>query len=93
MSILINNEDLKHCLTLWKQGESFNIVLSVLLWNCVIFVIWIIIHVFNTSDKFLSTDSDDRIDSPYNHIYGRLPIPTRGVIPPAPRAMYIGEWD
>ncbi|OXU31002.1 hypothetical protein TSAR_010015 [Trichomalopsis sarcophagae] len=38
-------------------------------------------------------DSDDRIDSPYNHIYGRLPIPTRGMIPPAPRAMFIGEWD
>ncbi|XP_011301150.1 uncharacterized protein exp [Fopius arisanus] len=38
-------------------------------------------------------DSDDRIDSPYNHIYGRLPMPTRGVIPPTPRAMYIGEWD
>ncbi|XP_008543153.1 uncharacterized protein LOC103568189 [Microplitis demolitor] len=38
-------------------------------------------------------DSDDRIDSPYNHIYGRLPIPTRGVIPPTPRGMYIGEWD
>ncbi|KAK0082312.1 hypothetical protein PV325_010692 [Microctonus aethiopoides] len=38
-------------------------------------------------------DSDDRIDSPYNHIYGRLPIPTRGVIPPQPRAMFIGEWD
>ncbi|KAI4501087.1 hypothetical protein M0802_003890 [Mischocyttarus mexicanus] len=38
-------------------------------------------------------DSDNRIESPYNHIYGRLPIPTRGVIPPAPRAMYIGEWD
>ncbi|XP_066585708.1 uncharacterized protein exp [Prorops nasuta] len=38
-------------------------------------------------------DSDGRIESPYNHIYGRLPIPTRGVIPPTPRAMYIGEWD
>lgn len=38
-------------------------------------------------------DSDDRIDSPYNHIYGRLPIPTRGVIPPTSRAMFIGEWD
>ncbi|KAK9505280.1 hypothetical protein O3M35_009370 [Rhynocoris fuscipes] len=32
------------------------------------------------------------IDSPYNHIYGRLPIPTRGYIP-SPRTMYIGEWD
>ncbi|KAH0553907.1 uncharacterized protein LOC123262655 [Cotesia glomerata] len=38
-------------------------------------------------------DSDDRIDSPYNHIYGRLPIPTRSFIPPVPRGMYIGEWD
>ncbi|XP_073993474.1 expansion isoform X3 [Rhodnius prolixus] len=32
------------------------------------------------------------MDSPYNHIYGRLPIPTRGYIP-SPRTMYIGEWD
>ncbi|TGZ38135.1 Uncharacterized protein DBV15_09987 [Temnothorax longispinosus] len=38
-------------------------------------------------------DSDNRNESPYNHIYGRLPIPTRGVIPPTSRAMYIGEWD
>lgn len=38
-------------------------------------------------------DSDSRNESPYNHIYGRFPIPTRGVIPPTPRAMYIGEWD
>lgn len=35
----------------------------------------------------------EHLDSPYNHIYGRLPIPTRGYIPPAPRTMYIGEWD
>ncbi|XP_072156133.1 uncharacterized protein exp isoform X2 [Bemisia tabaci] len=33
------------------------------------------------------------MDSPYNHIYGRLPIPTRAFIPPTPRTMYIGEWD
>ncbi|XP_065208051.1 uncharacterized protein exp isoform X1 [Planococcus citri] len=33
------------------------------------------------------------LDSPYNHIYGRLPIPTRGYIPPTPRTMYIGDWD
>jgi len=39
------------------------------------------------------SDSDNRNESPYNHIYGRLPIPTRGVMPPTPRAMYIGEWD
>lgn len=32
------------------------------------------------------------IESPYNHIYGRLPLPTRGYIPQQ-RAMYIGEWD
>ncbi|OAD58164.1 hypothetical protein WN48_00701 [Eufriesea mexicana] len=38
-------------------------------------------------------NSDGRNESPYNHIYGRFPIPTRGVIPPAPRAMYMGEWD
>ncbi|XP_046672240.1 uncharacterized protein LOC124362102 isoform X3 [Homalodisca vitripennis] len=35
----------------------------------------------------------EHLDSPYNHIYGRLPIPTRGYIPPTPRTMYIGEWD
>jgi len=33
------------------------------------------------------------IESPYNPIYGRLPIPTRGYIPNPPRTMYIGEWD
>ncbi|XP_075234685.1 expansion isoform X2 [Lycorma delicatula] len=33
------------------------------------------------------------LDSPYNHIYGRLPIPTRGYIPSTPRTMYIGDWD
>ncbi|CAL7950904.1 unnamed protein product [Xylocopa violacea] len=38
-------------------------------------------------------DSDGRNESPYNHIYGRVPIPTRGVIPPTAKAMYIGEWD
>lgn len=33
-------------------------------------------------------------DSPYNHIYGRLPIPTRGYIPTGHRTpMYVGEWD
>ncbi|KAG8228268.1 hypothetical protein J437_LFUL006235 [Ladona fulva] len=34
------------------------------------------------------------MDSPYNHIYGRLPIPTRAFIPqPQPRMLYVGEWD
>uniref|UniRef100_A0A1B0GI17 Uncharacterized protein n=1 Tax=Lutzomyia longipalpis TaxID=7200 RepID=A0A1B0GI17_LUTLO len=33
------------------------------------------------------------VESPYNHIYGRIPLPTRGYIPPPPRTMYIGEWD
>lgn len=33
------------------------------------------------------------LDSPYNHIYGRLPIPTRSYIPATPRTMYIGDWD
>lgn len=37
-------------------------------------------------------DSDMVESSPYNHIYGRIPLPTRGYIP-APRTMYIGEWD
>ncbi|ENN74138.1 hypothetical protein D910_11550, partial [Dendroctonus ponderosae] len=35
----------------------------------------------------------DAIESPYNQIYGRLPIPTRNYIPAQPRTMYIGEWD
>ncbi|XP_044740947.1 uncharacterized protein LOC123302180 [Chrysoperla carnea] len=35
----------------------------------------------------------DNSESPYNQIYGRLPIPTRGYIPSQPRTMYIGEWD
>lgn len=38
-------------------------------------------------------DSDALVESPYNPIYGRLPIPTRGYIPNPPRTMYIGEWD
>lgn len=38
-------------------------------------------------------DSDLLETSPYNQIYGRLPLPTRGFIPPQPRQMYIGEWD
>lgn len=32
------------------------------------------------------------VESPYNQLYGRVPLPTRGYIPP-PRTMYIGEWD
>lgn len=35
----------------------------------------------------------DHIESPYNHIYGRLPVPTRSYIPQAPRTMFVGEWD
>ncbi|XP_060515786.1 uncharacterized protein LOC132695515 isoform X1 [Cylas formicarius] len=35
----------------------------------------------------------DAIESPYNQIYGRLPIPTRNYIPTQPRTMFIGEWD
>jgi hypothetical protein len=35
----------------------------------------------------------EALESPYNHIYGRLPIPTRGYIPPTPRTMFVGEWD
>lgn len=41
---------------------------------------------------FHSVSDSDMIESPYNHIYGRLPLPTRGYIPQH-RAMYIGEWD
>ncbi|EEB17140.1 conserved hypothetical protein [Pediculus humanus corporis] len=35
----------------------------------------------------------DHLESPYNHIYGRLPVPTRSYIPQAPRTMFVGEWD
>ncbi|XP_022901224.1 uncharacterized protein [Onthophagus taurus] len=38
-------------------------------------------------------NESDNVESPYNQIYGRLPIPTRGYIPNQPRTMYIGEWD
>ncbi|XP_021915700.1 uncharacterized protein LOC110827886 isoform X2 [Zootermopsis nevadensis] len=41
----------------------------------------------------LSENDAEALESPYNHIYGRLPIPTRGYIPPTPRTMYVGEWD
>ncbi|GAB0088481.1 hypothetical protein DMENIID0001_029120 [Sergentomyia squamirostris] len=37
--------------------------------------------------------NSELVESPYNHIYGRIPLPTRGYIPPPPRTMYIGEWD
>lgn len=40
----------------------------------------------------INFSDSDMIESPYNHIYGRIPLPTRGYIP-APRTMYIGEWD
>uniref|UniRef100_A0A1I8PAS5 MH2 domain-containing protein n=1 Tax=Stomoxys calcitrans TaxID=35570 RepID=A0A1I8PAS5_STOCA len=42
--------------------------------------------------SFESGIDSDHVDSPYNHIYGRLPLPTRGYIP-TPRSLYIGEWD
>ncbi|XP_050738535.1 uncharacterized protein LOC127009478 isoform X2 [Eriocheir sinensis] len=38
----------------------------------------------------------DFTDSAYSRIYGRLPLPNRGYLPPPPphpRAMYVGEWD
>lgn len=42
--------------------------------------------------SFESGIDSDIVESPYNHIYGRLPLPTRGYVP-TPRTMYIGEWD
>lgn len=39
-----------------------------------------------------SLPDSDLVESPYNQLYGRVPLPTRGYIP-APRTMYIGEWD
>ncbi|XP_022901222.1 uncharacterized protein [Onthophagus taurus] len=35
----------------------------------------------------------DSMESPYNQIYGRLPIPTRGFIPNQPQTAYVSEWD
>ncbi|CAA9993794.1 unnamed protein product [Nesidiocoris tenuis] len=49
-------------------------------------------HMWHARSYDSGMDSEF-IESPYNHIYGRLPIPTRGYIPPSPRTMYIGEWD
>uniref|UniRef100_A0A1B0EX59 Uncharacterized protein n=1 Tax=Lutzomyia longipalpis TaxID=7200 RepID=A0A1B0EX59_LUTLO len=43
--------------------------------------------------SFESGIDSELVESPYNHIYGRIPLPTRGYIPPPPRTMYIGEWD
>ncbi|KAJ8941437.1 hypothetical protein NQ318_016069 [Aromia moschata] len=43
--------------------------------------------------SFESGIDSDAAESPYNQIYGRLPIPTRGYIPSQSRTMYIGEWD
>jgi len=43
----------------------------------------------------LKTDSD-LTESAYSHIYGRLPLPNRGYLPPPPphqRAMYVGDWE
>lgn len=53
-------------------------------WICQKSCVTVIINVFLDSDA---------IESPYNQIYGRLPIPTRNYIPAQPRTMYIGEWD
>ncbi|XP_044256250.1 uncharacterized protein LOC123006113 isoform X1 [Tribolium madens] len=43
--------------------------------------------------SFESGIDSDVVESPYNQIYGRLPIPTRAYIPNQSRTMYIGEWD
>nr|CAD7589807.1 unnamed protein product [Timema genevievae] len=45
--------------------------------------------------KWHAGSFDSGMDSEVlDHIYGRLPIPTRGYIPtPMPRTMYIGEWE
>ncbi|XP_034243150.1 uncharacterized protein LOC117646377 isoform X2 [Thrips palmi] len=49
-------------------------------------------HMWHARSYDSGMDSE-ALDSPYNHIYGRLRIPTRAYIPPQPRTMYIGEWD
>ncbi|XP_071536265.1 uncharacterized protein [Panulirus ornatus] len=46
--------------------------------------------------SFDSGMDSDFTESAYSHIYGRLPLPNRGYLPPPPphpRAMYVGEWD
>ncbi|PNF24214.1 hypothetical protein B7P43_G15850, partial [Cryptotermes secundus] len=57
----------------------------------------VVVVVSNSFSSIVSSSSDgsdsEALESPYNHIYGRLPIPTRGYIPPTPRTMFVGEWD
>ncbi|XP_031340033.1 uncharacterized protein LOC116168374 isoform X1 [Photinus pyralis] len=55
-------------------------------------------HMHNNQPMWHARSFESGIDveqteSPYNQIYGRLRIPTRGYIPSQPRTMYIGEWD
>lgn len=51
-------------------------------------------HTMWHTRSYESGIDSDAIESPYNQIYGRLPIPTRSFIPTnPPRTMYIGEWD
>lgn len=42
-------------------------------------------------------NDSDFTESPYSHLYGRLPLPNRGYMPPPPlhprTTMYVGEWD
>ncbi|XP_063914800.1 uncharacterized protein LOC135131149 isoform X2 [Zophobas morio] len=50
-------------------------------------------HAMWHTRSFESGIDSDAAESPYNQIYGRLPIPTRAFIPSQSRTMYIGEWD
>ncbi|XP_042879726.1 uncharacterized protein LOC122258073 isoform X2 [Penaeus japonicus] len=53
-------------------------------------------HPMWHSRSFDSGMDSDFTESAYSHIYGRLPLPNRGYLPPPPphpRAMYVGEWD
>ncbi|GLV43119.1 expansion [Carabus blaptoides fortunei] len=50
-------------------------------------------HAIWHARSYESGIDSDALDSPYNQIYGRVPIPTRGYIPNQSRTMYIGEWD
>lgn len=54
---------------------------------------WIALEINYLFSFYQIISDSDVIESPYNPIYGRLPIPTRGFIPNQPRTMYIGEWD
>lgn len=61
----------------------------IMLW--IYFTILIHVHLGQLLLDFTLLADTEFVESPYNHIYGRLPLPTH-YIPSTPR-MYVGEWD